>query len=106
MSTVRLADIVRRHGNRYREKHALPMHQHRLLRAIENCRTATRVFYGNPYQAAWGAAMNLYVPVPVTRISGVGGKKAGNPVSGRLLVSVYTLNGILDENVPWWFAQV
>ena len=40
MPTVRLADIVRRHGNAYREKHALPMHQHRLLRAIENCRTA------------------------------------------------------------------
>ena len=40
MPTLRLADIVRRHGNAYREKHALPMHQHRLLRAIEHCRTA------------------------------------------------------------------
>jgi Putative transposase/Transposase zinc-binding domain len=40
MPTVRLADIVRRHGKHYREQHALPMHQHRLLRAIENCRTA------------------------------------------------------------------
>lgn len=40
MPTLRLADIVRRHGNAYRENHALPMHQHRLLRAIENCRTA------------------------------------------------------------------
>ena len=40
MPTVRLADIVRRHGKPYREKHALPLHQHRLLRAIENCRTA------------------------------------------------------------------
>ncbi len=40
MPTVRLADIVRRHGKTYRQKHALPMHQHRLLRAIENCRTA------------------------------------------------------------------
>ena len=40
MPTVRLADIVRRHGKSYREQHRLPTHQHRLLRAIENCRTA------------------------------------------------------------------
>jgi Putative transposase/Transposase zinc-binding domain len=40
MPTIRLADIVRHHGKAYREQHALPIHQHRLLRAIENCRTA------------------------------------------------------------------
>ena len=38
--TVRLADIFRRHGKAYREKHALPLHQIKLMRAIVNCRTA------------------------------------------------------------------
>lgn len=38
--TVRLADIFRRHGKAYRKKHALPVHQIKLMRAIENCRTA------------------------------------------------------------------
>lgn len=38
--TVRLADIFRRHGKAYRKKYALPLHQIKLMRAIENCRTA------------------------------------------------------------------
>ena len=37
---VRLADIFRRHGKAYRKKYALPLHQIKLMRAIENCRTA------------------------------------------------------------------
>lgn len=36
---LELADIFRRHGPAYRQAHDLPWHQHRLMRAIENCRT-------------------------------------------------------------------
>jgi len=34
-----LADIFRRHGPAYRQAHSLPLHQHKLMRAIETCRT-------------------------------------------------------------------
>jgi hypothetical protein len=37
--TLELADIFRRHGPAYRQTHGLPLHQHRLMRAIENCHT-------------------------------------------------------------------
>jgi hypothetical protein len=37
--TLELADIFRRHGPAYRQTHDLPLHHHRLMRAIENCRT-------------------------------------------------------------------
>lgn len=36
---LELADIFRRHGPAYRETHALPWHQLRLMQAIEQCRT-------------------------------------------------------------------
>ena len=36
---VELADIFRQHGPVYRQEHDLPLHQHRLMHAIENCRT-------------------------------------------------------------------
>ncbi|HEV2225142.1 MAG TPA: IS91 family transposase [Terracidiphilus sp.] len=36
---LELADIFRIHGPAYRETHDLPLHQLRLMRAIENCRT-------------------------------------------------------------------
>ena len=36
---LELADIFRLHGPAYRQIHDLPLHQHRLMRAIENCRT-------------------------------------------------------------------
>ena len=35
-----LADILRLHGEEYRARHPLPLHVHRVLHAIENCRTA------------------------------------------------------------------
>ena len=38
--TPELADIFRQHGAAYRHAHDLPLHQWRLMRAIENCRTA------------------------------------------------------------------
>jgi hypothetical protein len=38
--TPEFADIFRQHGAAYRQTHALPLHQHRLMQAIENCRTA------------------------------------------------------------------
>ena len=38
--TPELADIFRQYGAAYRQTHALPLHQHRLMQAIENCRTA------------------------------------------------------------------
>ena len=38
-SALELADIFRQHGPAYREAHALPEHQQRLMRAIEECRT-------------------------------------------------------------------
>jgi len=38
--TPELAGIFRQYGPAYRQKHALPLHQHRLMQAIENCRTA------------------------------------------------------------------
>ena len=37
---LELADIFRQYGPAYREAHSLPVHQHRLMRAIETCRTA------------------------------------------------------------------
>jgi len=37
---LELADIVRQHGEAYRQSHRLPRHQLRLMRAIEICRTA------------------------------------------------------------------
>jgi len=37
---VELADIFRQHGPAYRQAHSLPLHQHRLMQAIETCRTA------------------------------------------------------------------
>jgi len=38
--TPELAGIFRQYGPAYRQTHALPLHQHRLMQAIENCRTA------------------------------------------------------------------
>jgi hypothetical protein len=35
-----LADIFRQYGPAYRQAHSLPLHQHRLMQAIETCRTA------------------------------------------------------------------
>jgi hypothetical protein len=36
---LELADIFRQHGPAYRQAHPLPLHQHRLMQAIETCRT-------------------------------------------------------------------
>src|SRR5437879_5674739 len=38
--TPELADIFRQHGPAYRQAHPLPLYQHRLMQAIETCRTA------------------------------------------------------------------
>ena len=37
--TLELADIFRQYGPAYRQAHSLPLHQHRLMHAIETCRT-------------------------------------------------------------------
>ncbi len=37
--TLEVADIFRQYGPAYRQAHPLPWHQHRLMQAIENCRT-------------------------------------------------------------------
>ena len=37
--TLEVADIFRQHGPAYRQAHPLPRHQHRLMQAIETCRT-------------------------------------------------------------------
>jgi hypothetical protein len=37
--TLELADIFRQYGPAYRQAHCLPLHQHRLMQAIETCRT-------------------------------------------------------------------
>ena len=37
--TLELADIFRQSGPAYRQNHSLPLHQHRLMQAIETCRT-------------------------------------------------------------------
>jgi len=37
--TLELADILRQYGPAYRQAHSLPLHQHRLMQAIETCRT-------------------------------------------------------------------
>ena len=39
-ATLEVADIFRAHGPRYREQHRMPVYQHKLMRAIERCRTA------------------------------------------------------------------
>ena len=36
---LELADIFRQYGPAYRQAHSLPLHQHRLMQAIETCRT-------------------------------------------------------------------
>src|ERR1035441_7329126 len=36
---LELADILRQYGPAYRQAHDLPLHQHRLMQAIETCRT-------------------------------------------------------------------
>jgi hypothetical protein len=38
-ATLEVADIFRQHGPDYRRAHRLPLHQHRLMQAIEACRT-------------------------------------------------------------------
>jgi len=35
-----VADVLRKYGDDYRAHHSLPLHVHRVLNAIENCRTA------------------------------------------------------------------
>lgn len=35
-----VADIIRKYGDDYRANHSLPLHVHRVLNAIQNCRTA------------------------------------------------------------------
>jgi hypothetical protein len=37
--TPELADIFREYGPAYRQTHALPLHHHRVMQAIEACRT-------------------------------------------------------------------
>jgi putative transposase/transposase-like zinc-binding protein len=37
--TLELAEIFRQHGPAYRQAHPMPLHQHRLMQAIETCRT-------------------------------------------------------------------
>ena len=37
---LELADIFRRHGPAYRQAHSMPVPHHKLMRAIESCRTA------------------------------------------------------------------
>ena len=37
--TLELADIFRQHGPAYRQAHPMPVHYHRVMRAIEACRT-------------------------------------------------------------------
>lgn len=37
---IELAGIFRLYGPAYRQAYSLPVHQHQLMRAIENCRTA------------------------------------------------------------------
>jgi hypothetical protein len=39
LPTPELADIFRQYGPAYRQAHSLPLHQHRLMQAIEACRT-------------------------------------------------------------------
>ena len=55
--TLELADIFRQHGPAYRQTHALPLHRHRLMQAIERCRTA-----------ALGGAVEWCDQCPHTRI--------------------------------------
>ena len=38
--TFEVAQIFRAHGEQFRAQHPLPWHQHRLMTAIESCRTA------------------------------------------------------------------
>jgi hypothetical protein len=54
---LEVAGIFRQHGPAYRQQHALPLHQHRLMQAIENCRTA-----------AMGGAVEWCDHCPHTRI--------------------------------------
>ena len=76
----------------------LPDDEQALVRsALERDRSSSRAFFGTPYPSAAGPAMNLYAPVTVT------GTAADR--HGGMLVGVYSLGRILEENVPWWFAQ-
>lgn len=81
----------------------LPEEEFSTVRSVlEKGRAAGRVFYGNPYQAAWGSGLSVYAPKPSPD---AGAKAEKRSARGRLLVCVYAMNRILDENVPWWFAK-
>ncbi|MEO8383728.1 MAG: PAS domain S-box protein [Betaproteobacteria bacterium] len=73
--------------------------------AIDNGRANRQVFYGNAYQAAWGPALNLYVTLPAPTADKPYTRMSDRPKDVRLLICVYSMNGVLNENVPWWFAQ-
>ncbi len=84
---------------------AVPNDERALARdAIDNGRANRQVHYGNAYQAAWGPALNLYLPL-ASRADKPGVRTDGHPKVVRLLICVYSMNGVLDENVPWWFAK-
>ena len=103
-----LAPIVRldKDGSSSSTAIELPGDDVSLVRAhIDNGRAAREVFYGNPYQAVWGSALNLYVPLPASRADNPGDPPVDKVKAARLLICVYAMNRILDENVPWWFAQ-
>jgi hypothetical protein len=54
--TLELADIFRQYGPAYRQAHALPLHHHRVMQAIEACRTPLL-----------GGVVEMVRPMPIPR---------------------------------------
>jgi hypothetical protein len=52
--TLELADIFRKYGPAYRQAHSLSLHQLRLMKAIETCRTPEL-----------GSVIEILLPLPV-----------------------------------------
>ncbi|MEO8103080.1 MAG: ATP-binding protein [Betaproteobacteria bacterium] len=63
--------------------------------AIDQARGRGKPIYGSPYVSDAGAMLAVHIATPA-------GQKAAAPGS---VICVYAMSRILDENVPWWFAQ-
>jgi two-component system sensor histidine kinase DctS len=68
--------------------------------AIQRAGKLGQPVYGTTFAIDGGAAIALYVPIGGAEEA----VRAKSAVSGYI-IAIYSLGGMLDDNVPWWFAQ-
>jgi len=66
-------------------------------------RALPRPFFGSVYASAYGPALNAYALLPAADGAPGGGAIASTGVN--LIITVFPLRRILEQNVPWWFSQ-